>query len=227
MRKCSKEAEIATVSCTQAVNGGQYRNAHSMLIPTIRIPTREDLTMRSGTLICVLFFCLVMAFGGISPAQCNPTMPSPNRQPIPTPTLSAPAVSAPVSVAPTATANFRGAPSSNRGARNPFGNVSSADAFLQSLGGMSPMAMVPDLASQQAALVQQRRARVAVRRAMREPARARMREQNAYRYYEAGMNAESAGRFAAARKYYRRAANIDGSQFGQDAQQALSALAHD
>jgi hypothetical protein len=113
-----------------------------------------------------------------------------------------------------------------RRSQNAFGGISPGDAYLQSLASMSPVGMVADLGAQQAAMVAQQQARTAVRRAMREPARARMRAENAARYYDAGVNAEHAGNYSAARKYYRRAARIDGGQFSQDAQEALAALSN-
>ena len=111
-----------------------------------------------------------------------------------------------------------------RALRNSTQSSSFGSNYFQALSAMAPVNLQGDLVAQQALVIQQNQARMARRSALREPARQRMREENAHRFFEAGSRAEAQGQYAKARQYYRRSIRIGAGDSSQMAQDALSQI---
>ena len=111
-----------------------------------------------------------------------------------------------------------------RALRNSARSMSADGGYFQALASMSPMNLQADHAAMRAMVIQQNQARMARRSALREPARERMREENAHRYFEAGARAEAEGHYAKARSYYRRSVRVGASEASRLAQDALDQL---
>ena len=111
-------------------------------------------------LISGLIVSLVLVWGSSSLAQCLPTMASPAPSGAPTTAVAPASASAPTGALPASPTAALRRQGDQRRSQNSFGGISPGDAYLQSLASMSPMGMVADLGTQQAAMVaQQQRGR--------------------------------------------------------------------